>query len=129
MRAKEAMSYKVQFTGHSDDIISIHKTRHVSYCDAQGDSVHDEDDELSAATNGGNGPDITKIKVSSIGGARVCVVHAIYDGTWSFAVSMLEESRKLPPWEFTVDQPEHEYSTRLTIESEDDDLEVVVLEE
>lgn len=122
------MSYKVQFTGHSDDIISVHKVRHVSYCDAQGDSIHEDDDELSAIGNNGKGPDVTKIKVSSIGGSRVCVVHAVYDGTWSFAVSMLEESRKLPPWDFTIDQPEHEYSTRLTIESKDDDLEVVVME-
>lgn len=123
------MSYTVQFTGHSDDIISVHTVRHVSYCDAQGDSIHEDDDELTAAANPlVDGADVTKIKVSTIGGSQACLVYAIYDGTWSFSVAMLEESRKLPSWEFTIDQPDHEYSTRLTIKSEDNDLEVVVVE-
>lgn len=117
------MSYTVQFTGHSDDIISVHTTWHTQYSDRRGDSFEEDDDELNAKAS-----DVTKIKVSTTGGSRACIVHAIYDGTWSFAVGMLEESRKLPPWKFTIDQPNHEYSTRLTIESEDNDLEVVVVE-
>lgn len=111
---------RLQFTGHSDDIISVHRERHVQFCDAQGDSIHDDDDEISATYDA----DFTTVKVSNVGGSRVCLVHCLYadPGTWSFAVSMLEEERSLPPWTFTIDQPEHKYSTRLTIESEDDEL-------
>lgn len=109
---------RLQFTGHSDDIISVHRERHVKYCDAQGDSTDDDDDEISTHYD----RDFTSVKVSNIGGSRVCLVHCLFDGTWSFAVSMLEEERSLPPWRFTIDQPEHKYSTRLTIESEEDEL-------
>lgn len=111
---------KLQFVGHSDDIIGVHRERHVQYCDAQGDSIHDDDDEISANYDA----DFTTVKVSNVGGSRVCLVHCLYAGvgTWSFAVSMLEEERNLPPWKFTIDQPEHKYSTRLTIESDEDEL-------
>lgn len=110
-------NYKVEFTGHSDDIISVKKTRHVHYCDAQGDSLHEDEDEISADSS-----DKTVIRVQNIGGSRCCNVIAFYDGTWSFAVSMVEESRKIPPWNFTIDQPDHAYSTRLVIESDEDEL-------
>lgn len=111
---------RIEFTGHSDDIVSVKRCRTVQFCDAQGDSVHEDEDEISAY--GGDKDINCKVKVSNIGGSRVCIVHCIYDGTWSFAPSMLEEERKLPPWTFTVDQPDHKYSVRLVIESEEDEL-------
>ena len=111
---------KLEFTGHSDDIVSVKKVRQVQYCDAQGDSYDEEDDEISAYN--GDKEINCKVKVSNIGGSRVCIVHCIYDGTWSFAPSMLEEDRKLPPWKFSVDQPDHAYSVRLVIDSDDDEL-------
>jgi hypothetical protein len=85
-----------------------------------GDDYHEDEDELSAY--GGDDDISCKVKVSNVGGSRVCIVHCIYDGTWSFAPSMLEEERKLPPWTFTIDQPDHKYSVRLVIESKDDEL-------
>jgi hypothetical protein len=108
---------RVEFTGHSDDIISVKKCRTVQFCDRMGDSIQEDEDEISAD----NGK-FTVVRVQNIGGSRCCNVIAFYDGTWSFAVSMIEEERKLPPWTFTIDQPDHKYSTRLIIESEEDEL-------
>jgi len=117
VRNMSGSSCRLEFTGHSDDIISVHRVKTVEYCDARGDSVRDDDDELGSY---GSDEKPTKIKVSNIGGSRVCFVYAFYDGTWSFSVSMVEEERSIPPWKYTIDQPEHKYSTRLTIEADDD---------
>jgi hypothetical protein len=113
-------SNRLEFTGHSDDIVSVKRVRQVSNSSVHGDDYHEDEDELSAY--GGDDDISCKVKVSNVGGSRVCIVHCIYDGTWSFAPSMLEEERKLPPWTFTIDQPDHKYSVRLVIESKDDEL-------
>lgn len=111
---------RLEFTGHSDDIVIAKRTRQSNNCSAHGDDFHEDEDEISAY--GGDNDISCRIKVSNIGGSRVCIVNCIYDGTWSFAPSILEEERKLPPWMFTVDQPDHQYSVRLIIESKEDEL-------
>lgn len=43
-------------------------------------------------------------------------VHAIYDGTWSFAVGLVEEGDKLPAWPIDISKSgENDYSAEVTI--------------
>ena len=48
-------------------------------------------------------------------------VHAVYDGTWSFAVARPDEDVLLPDWPVIVrDSPHNGYSTEVAIECPDD---------
>lgn len=93
----------VEFYGHSDDCIEI---------DVDGKSY----DEISGYISNDKSIHSKTLLVTTIGGSSGVKVHVLYDGTWSFAVSQLDDGRSLPEWTFTVRQ-EHEYSTRLSINS------------
>lgn len=52
-------------------------------------------------------------------------VHVIYDGTWSFAVSMIEEGFLLPYWHITtVNSNMNDYTTALRIDTHGEDVRV-----
>lgn len=95
---------KIEFSGHSDDIVMF-KAGKVS--DEIG--AYHSDDGLHART----------LRVATIGGSQGVDVHAVYDGTWSFAVGLIEEGRSLPKWTYSI-EVEHAYSTRLIIDTGED---------
>lgn len=116
----------VRMYGHSDDLVEVETLRTVQFCDARGDSVHEEQDEFTLDEDGQ-----AALVVKSIGGSRSAQIRCVYEfnGTWTFTPIRPEEGIKLPPWTFTIDnQPDHDYSTRITIDTGDDLVEVVKLE-
>lgn len=58
-------------------------------------------------------------------GVAVVAVYGAVGGTWVFAYGQLDEDKTLPPWAFTTSIA-HGYSTRLTIDTIDDLVEVQV---
>jgi len=106
---------RVKFHGSSDDNVCF------SIIDSKGKVTHgewdcyqsDDDKEVHLVA-----------RVTTIGGSRGCLVRAIYDGCWSFAVGMLEEGIGLDgTWTFKLGQ-EHAYSTWLEIDTGDELVEV-----
>lgn len=94
---------RFEFYGGSDDIISIRVDG--LDVDEVGGFITD-DGRYSRA-----------VEVRSVGGAMGVRVHAIYDGCWSFAAGLIEDGRGIPNgWTIGTDQ-EHEYSTRLVIDT------------
>lgn len=102
----------VTFEGHSDDIVAV----------GVGASLaKQKHDEHYVDGNGVRG-----FTVATPGGTRGVAVVAIYGavgGTWLFAYGQLDEDRQLPPWAFTTSVA-HGYSTRLTIDTIDDVVEL-----
>lgn len=103
---------KIRISGASDDLIEI-----------EGDVT----DEFSAY-NAGEDLHHGAVRVATIGGATGVLVHLIYDGTWSCALGQLEEGRSLPAWGYTIGQ-QHEYSTYLEIDTGDELVEVLKMEQ
>ncbi len=101
---------KIDFYGHSDDLIEIR---------IDGKDRHEIDGYIADSSNYSRA-----LEVRTIGGALGVRVHAIYDGCWSFAVGQLEDGRSLPSgWTFALAQ-EHPYSTRLSIDTGGEIVEV-----
>jgi hypothetical protein len=108
---------RIRFYGSSDDNVCF------SITDPKGKVTHDE----WGCYQSGDDKEIHLVaRVTTIGGSKGCLVRAIYDGCWSFAVGMLEEGRTLPVWQFRLGQ-EHEYSVALEIDAGEELLEVVRL--
>lgn len=99
---------RIEFSGHSDDIVS-YKVTGTGEPHSDEIGAYNPNDHIHSKT----------IRVATIGGSQGVDIHALYDGTWSFAVSLLDEGRPLPSWSFAVDRA-HEYSLRLTIDTGDD---------
>lgn len=50
-------------------------------------------------------------------GGNGCVIHAIYDGCWSFAIGQLDSDKSIPKdWTITHGE-EHSYSSLVTIKN------------
>lgn len=100
------------FEGHSDDIVTV----------GIGPSLaKSKSDEHSVDSHGVRG-----FTVATPGGTRGVAVVAIYGavgGTWVFAYGQLDEDKTMPPWAFTTSIA-HGYSTRLTIDTIDDLVEL-----
>lgn len=58
--------------------------------------------------------------IATFGIGGKLVVHALYDGCWSFAVGQEDESIPLPDWPIRIKQHEKAYSVRLEIDCPDD---------
>lgn len=106
---------KIKFYGSSDDIVTFTVT----------DSVgKGKSDEWGCYQPDDNADIHLTARLTTIGGSKGCLVRAIYDGCWSFAVGQIEEGRTLPVWTFRFGQ-EHEYSVCLEIDTGDELVEVV----
>lgn|SRR5574341_295119 len=100
------------FEGHSDDIVEV----------GIGLSLA----KLSSDEHYVDGNGVRGFTVATLGGTRGVAVVAIYGavgGTWMFAYGQLDEDKQLPPWAFTTSVA-HGYSTRLTIDTIDDLVEL-----
>lgn len=95
----------VTFSGHSDDTVTVE--------DASGADEHacyqSSDEKI--------------LHASFVVGGRVRV-RAFYDGVWSFAAAHVSENIAWPDWPVRVVK-EHEYSTRLEIDTPDECASVV----
>lgn len=118
---------RVSFYGASDDSIYVKTHRQVSSCAPQGDIESDNEEQYYLGKD-----EHSLFKVKTLGDSRQCYVHAFYGkngATWSFMIEMIEEDIKLPPWEFTITNSlDVEYSTCLTIDTGDDDVEIICLD-
>jgi hypothetical protein len=100
------------FEGHSDDIVQV------------GVGISLAKQKLDEHSVDGKG--VRGFMVATPGGTRGVAVVAIYGavgGTWVFAYGQLDEDKQLPPWAFTTSIA-HKYSTRLTIDTIDDLVEL-----
>jgi hypothetical protein len=100
-RHKAPTMNRIEIYGASDDLIEIR---------IDGKDV----DELNVYEDG---PYMGSLRlVAKSDPESACLVHVIYDGCWSFAVGRTDEGKPLPTWAFSV-EPEHDYSTRLVIDT------------
>lgn len=67
------------------------------------------------------------VRLATIGLTKGVLIRAIYDGTWSFAVGKLDDGRSIPGWKFEIGN-EHSYSTSLIVETGDDLVDLVRVE-
>lgn len=100
---------RIKFHGGSDDIVGF--------------EINGKADEWGCYQSGNDLVHLTA-RVATIGGTKGVHVHALYDGTWSFAVAKVDEGRSIPGWKFEIGD-QHEYSVGLIIDTGDDLVEVV----
>lgn len=100
---------RIEFYGASDDLIEIR--------------VNGKDyEEVSGYISGDKSVYSRELRVTTIGGSQGIKVHMLYDGCWTAAAGLLEEDRSLPAgWKITTEQ-EHAYSTKLVINTGDDQV-------
>lgn len=105
---------KVKIYGRSDDLIYIFAI------DEDGEEIMNSKVPLDGADEfarwiGGKGPTINGSFILLQPDGTGAKIHVIYDGTWSSAISMLEEDKPIPSnWVITLEQ-EHAYSIRTII--------------
>lgn len=85
------MAVRYRFSGHSDDLVHVERIEFRPPYEEQKE-IEVEEYNVPAITSG-------KYQICTFlveGDWGDCKVHAIYDGTWSFAISLFEEDDELP---------------------------------
>ncbi len=110
----------VTFEGGSDDIV----------CTAIGPSIAKLKREETYVAEAGKLSYARFVVLADRPGRRRGVaVIALYSntGAWQFSYGLIGDGDQLPPWAFTTEQA-HIYSTRLVIDTIDDNVKLIVVE-
>lgn len=101
---------EITFTGASDDLVEISGAPGADEVDPH--RIDGEWNVLAWQSGEGHWSGAWDI----VAGTERLRVHAIYDGTWSFAPGLVSEDDELPSWEVRVSPSEEcGYSVKLTV--------------
>jgi len=102
---------EITFYGSSDDLVEV---RGPVWREGK---LYPDGEEFDVGTAGiGNSASIRAefLLMDSEHKVANMLIYAIYDGCWSFAVSIAEEERPIPPWPVALSN-EHSYSVALAV--------------